>query len=142
MSRQLLFGVLVVLAWYHLHEPDRVTANGSSPVVDSDIRQAVAAGFARVLVEVRVPQGMTPEGELPRPEAVAAQRGAIAAAQGDILSRLPRTHFTLVRQYETVPYLALEIDGDALTALERMGDVVARVLSDRAAAPAARPGVR
>ena len=71
-------------------------ANGP-PVVDSDVRQAVDKGLARVLVEVRV-----------------------------------------VRQFETVPFLALEIDADALTALENMGDLVERVVPDRTMAPAPR----
>ena len=104
-------------------------ANGP-PVVDSDVRDAVVKGLARVLVEVRVPQ---------KPGAVGTQRAAIAAAQGDVLSRLPRSHFFLVRQFDTVPFLALEIDADALTALENMGDLVARVLPDQLLAPATRP---
>ena len=112
-------------------------ANGP-PAVDSDVRQAVGKGLARVLVEVRTSPTAQPEGGLTTPGAVATQRAAIAAAQGDILSRLPRSHFALIRRYESVPFLALQIDADALRALEAMGDVVARVLSDQTFAPTTR----
>jgi hypothetical protein len=102
--------------------------------VDSDVRQAVGKGLARVLVEVRTSPTAQPEGGLTTP-GVVTQRAAIAAAQGDVLSRLPRSHFALIRRYESVPFLALQIDADALRALEAMGDVVARVLSDQMFAP-------
>lgn len=134
MSRWLLVGVL---AGYYLHGAGRVDANGP-PAVDSDVRQAVGKGLARVLVEVRTSPTAQPEGGLTTPGAVATQRAAIAAAQGDILSRLPRSHFALIRRYESVPFLALQIDADALRALEAMGDVVARVLSDQTFAPTTR----
>jgi hypothetical protein len=136
-----VLGALILLAGPPGPE-EAMADQGAVPVVDADVRQAVAGGPARVLVELRLPLGMKPEGALPRPEVVAAQRGAIAQAQGDVLSRLARNHYSLLRRYETVPYLALEIDAGALTALERMGDVVARVLPDLAAAPAPRPGAR
>ena len=47
--------------------------------------------------------------------------------------RVPR------RQFETVPFLALEIDAEALRVLENMGALVARVMPDETMAPAARP---
>ena len=94
-------------------------------MVDIGIRQTVARG--RVLAEVRVP--------IAKPEGEPASPSAIAVAQGAVLSRLPNGHFRLVRRFETVPFLALEVDADALNALEGMGDVVARVLPDRPMSP-------
>lgn len=114
--------------------PGWSTASGA-PVIDPEVRNAVGQGSARVLVELRVTSGTRPEGELPTPEAVAAQRRAIADARQSILSRLAGTHFSLARQYASVPLLALEIRADALAALETMGDVVARVRADTTAAP-------
>jgi len=52
-----------------------------------------------------------------------------------VLSRLPRSHGSLLRRYASVPLLSLEIDATALLALERMPDVVAAVKLDRTAAP-------
>jgi hypothetical protein len=45
----------------------------------------------------------------------------------------------VLRQFDTAPFLALEIDSEALRALETMGALVARVMPDEIMAPAARP---
>jgi hypothetical protein len=101
--------------------------NAEAPVIEGEIDQAVKRGVAHVLVEVALPS---------TPATDAGRRSAIAAAQERVLSRLPPGHFSLVRRYETVPMLALEIDADALRALERMGDAVTRILPDRTVPPA------
>src|SRR5262245_5555540 len=108
-----------------------------SPMVDVQVRQAVATGPASVLVEARLLPPPVPESELTRLEAVIAQREAIAAIQGDILACLPADHVSVVRCYETLPLLALVVDAKGLKALERLGDIVSRVLSDRTAVLAA-----
>ena len=61
----------------------------------------------------------------------------IAAAQQAVLGRLSGTSHRLVRQYTSVPLLALEIGADALRALEGMGDLVIRVRAERARTPTA-----
>ena len=95
------------------------------PVIDPEVRGHVDAGRARVLVELQV-------GETD----VAEQRaGAIAQAQDAVISRLPLSHATLVRRYQSIPLLALEIDATALRALETMPDLVAAVKLDRAMKP-------
>ncbi len=129
---------LVLLSWCHLSGVSGVTANGSLLPVDPEVRRAVDRGVARVMVELRLPRGFRPEGELVTPDGVGRQRDAIAAAQMTVLSRLPGGHFSLIRRYDSVPFLALEIDADALTALGAMGDVVTRVLPDQTFAPATR----
>src|SRR5437867_458019 len=114
-----LMGVTVLVA--QLLSPLELAAgSGPRPLIDPEIPPAVQQGSARVLVELRLPAGLGPEGELPAPEAVAAKYQAIARAQADVLSRLAGTHFTTGRQYATVPYLALEIGAEALAALEGM----------------------
>jgi len=101
-----------------------------SLVIDPQVRAALAGGRARVVLELRVPGGFRPEGELPGIAAVEAQRRAIATSQADVLVRLSGTKFALVRQYETLPMMALEIGTDALMRLEAAGDLVAKVLPD------------
>jgi hypothetical protein len=111
-------------------------AQGRPPaVIDPAVRTEIQRGSARVIVRLRLPAGFRPEGELPGPAAVAAQRGAIAAGQQAVLSRLSGTGFTVARTYATTPFLALEVRPDALAALERMGDLVVRVSRDELAAP-------
>jgi hypothetical protein len=92
------------------------------PAVDPDVRTQVAAGQSRVLVEVRVPPERDPT----------AQLAAIARAQDAVLARVPAI---LVRRYQSVPLLALEIDAAGLRALEGLGDVVVRVQPDRPMKP-------
>jgi len=111
----------------------------SAPAIDPGVRAQIQRGSARVIVELRLPAGFRPEGELPGPAAVAAQRSAISTGQQAALSRLTGTRFAVVRTYATTPFLALEIHPDALAALEHMGDVVLRVISDALAAPGAGP---
>jgi hypothetical protein len=110
------------------------------PVIDPGVRAAVGQGSARVIVELRVPGGVKPEGDLAGPAAVAIQRRAISDAQASVIARLAGTRFSLARQYRSVPFLALEVGPDALAALEGMGDVVSRVLEDRRVSP--RSGTR
>ena len=90
------------------------------PIVDPQVRIDVGAGRARVLVELRVS-----EAERPR-------EAAIERAQDIVLARVPAI---LVRRFQSVPLLALEIDAAGLRALEGLGDVVSRVQPDRPARP-------
>lgn len=94
------------------------------------VRAAVVAGQARVIISLRITPAFKPEGDLPGPAAVEAQRKAIAEAQAEVLGRLSGTRFALVRQYDAVPTLALLIDGDGLARLEAAGDVVSKVVLD------------
>lgn len=94
------------------------------PFVDPKVRELLRAGSARVLVELRVSAQTSPSG--PQPE-------AIAAAQRSLMARLASTRASVVRQYTSIPYLALEIDAAALAELERMGDLVVRVVADTTA---------
>ncbi|PYM56916.1 MAG: hypothetical protein DMD77_13980 [Candidatus Rokuibacteriota bacterium] len=94
-------------------------------MVDSEIRALVRVGRARVLVTLQVAETSDP-----------AQRAdAIGRAQDAVLARLPSTHASVVRRYESIPMLALEIDATALRALETMTDLVAGVKLDRAVKP-------
>ena len=97
----------------------------ADPLVDPEVRALVRAGRARVLVMLQVVE----TGDQ-------AQRAdAIARAQDVVLARLPQPHASVVRRYESVPLLALEIDATALRALETMTDVVASVKLDRVVKP-------
>jgi len=126
-----ILGVLVA--------PILVAACASGPArqitVDPRVEAATARGRSRVLVELRIDGGVTPQGAL-TPERAAAQRQAVADAQDAVLSRLRGTDATLVRRFESTPLLALEIGPSALAALRTMGDVVSRVIPDSVIPPA------
>jgi len=117
----MLIAALVVCMLYAL----TLSAGAQTvPVIDPEVRGPADAGRTRVLVELQIGT-IVPE-----------QRAeAIAQAQEAVMSRLPRSHATLVRRYLSVPLLALEIDATALRALEAMPDIVAAVKLDRATKP-------
>lgn len=115
--------------------PAPAAGNGPPPLIDQEVRSAIASGSARVIVELRITPGFRPEGELSDASAAAAQRNAIATAQAQILSRLRGSHFRLIHQYDSLPLLALEIGPDALALLETFSDVVVRVLEDAKRTP-------
>ncbi|MBI2525482.1 MAG: hypothetical protein HYV93_05825 [Candidatus Rokubacteria bacterium] len=128
--------LVVPVVLLHLAAGCGAMAQGVSPaVIDPTVRTEIQRGSARVIVRLRLPAEFRPEGELPGPAAVAAQRSAIAAGQRAVLARLAGTRFTVARMYSTTPFLALEIRRDALAALEQMSDLVVRVSGDELAAP-------
>jgi len=86
------------------------------PVIDPDVRAAIRAGTVRVLVDLRV---------------ATADPSAIGSAQDEALRHLAGTGARLARRFSTAPLLALEIDAPALSRLEAMRGIVARVRVDR-----------
>jgi subtilase family serine protease len=107
----------------------RAAAQATSGAIPDEVRDHVHRhGRARVIVELATTAAHRPEGALDVRGAL-AQRARIRAARAQILARLRgRTH-RLVRTYDAVPFVALEIGPDALTALAASGDV-RRVLLD------------
>ena len=95
-------------------------------MIDPELRGALNRSPTRVLVELRMPSNF---------DTGSASGSAIAFAQREVLSRLPPSHFSVIRRFETVPFLALEIDAEALRALENMGALVMRIVPDRPLAP-------
>lgn len=101
------------------------------------LNQAATAGKVLVLVGLNV--RWTMEGTLTESEIV-AQRRAIGSAQNDLLTELSGTEYKIVRVYEVIPGIALEVGGDALAVLKKSGSVT-NVLPDRPIKPAASPGI-
>lgn len=131
-----MVAITLTVAVLSAAEGCRLAAESLSPVVvDPVVSAQILRGPVRVIVELRVEGGLRPEGDLPDSAAVSAQRHAIARAQQRVLSRLAGTRFALVRGYATVAFLALEVEADALAALQGMPDVVRRVAADELSAP-------
>jgi hypothetical protein len=110
------------------------TGVAADVIVDPAVIEAVGSGRAHVIVELRLASAFAPEGEL-TDAAVSAQREAIEAAQRAILAALASSDASVVRQYETLPFLALEIDEHALADLRAMPQRVIRILEDDTNAP-------
>lgn len=95
-------------------------------------------GTALVLVGLNVPWQM--ESTLTE-DGVRAQREAIGSVQGNLLTELAGTNHAIVRRYQEVPGIALEIGADALATLAR-SEQVTNVLLDRPAVKSAKDELR
>ena len=102
-------------------------------VVDPAVTAAVMSGTARVIVELRLPSELAPEGSLSEADAQ-LQREAIASARRAVVAALAASGARVVREYETLPFLALEIDARALAELRAMPQRVIRIRADDTAA--------
>ena len=92
-------------------------------IVPDALRQKASdEGTVRVIVQLRV--SALPEGELSSAEDVASQRRAIASAQSAVQTELAGTSYRVMRIFETIPFLALDVSPGALQALERSALVV------------------
>ncbi len=99
------------------------------------IDQAAANGTALVLVGLNVPWQM--ESKLSDVD-LRAQRTAIASLQSDLLTKLEGRKYKLLRRYQEIPGIALEVGADALAELARL-PIVTNVLLDRPSGGAIPP---
>src|SRR5262245_52600079 len=80
------------------------------------LKDQARQGPVRVIVELDVSAAgpQVPEGTMAGPAAVAARRAQIASAQSRTLVRLQGLSHRVLHQFRTVPYLAVEVDSQAL----------------------------
>lgn len=99
------------------------------------VEKALTQGTVRVIVRLGV--GFVPEGLLVAPVAVVDQRQDIAMVQNNIIAALVGMSQQVVHKYETVPFLALEVDLDALGVLEALASrgLVVKIEEDKLVAP-------
>ena len=113
-----------------------IVAAETDKVPDEILNQAASDGKVLVLVGLNVPWTM--EGKLTENE-IGTQRRAIGSAQNDLLTQLSGTEFRIVRVYDSIPGIALEVGNDALAVL-RKSNSVSNILPDRPVIPVAYPG--
>ena len=111
--------------------PQAATATQRAP----ELRErALRDGQVRVIVELRLPSGNhIPEG-LANAAAVNAQRRGVADAAARVLTLLRGSSHRVIREYITVPYIALNVSAAALDSLTAAPDVV-RVMEDALVRP-------
>ena len=108
-----------------------------TPNVEQRVRDRAGRGDrVRVIVELNLRSGRhVAEGQLLGGSAVAAQRQAISDSRGRVLSRLARLQHRVLHNYQSLPYVAMEVDADALAVLESAGDDVVSVVEDKLVRP-------
>jgi subtilisin len=98
--------------------PDEPSGSqGSDVPADTSrlLQKAQKEGSVPVIVGLRT--DFTPEGQLSRAQAD-DQRGAIESAGAGLRADLTGTGYQTLREYETVPYMALELTPEALRAVQ------------------------
>ena len=117
--------------------PAPSTHAAGEPVVPQTLRdRAVRDGRVRIIVELNLRSGRhVPEGRLSG-VAAAVQRTEIRAAAARVLSSLRTSSRDLVRRFDTLPYLVLEVDAVGLTAIENASADVVSVMDDPILRPA------
>lgn len=128
---QALVIVLVTLVLFG-QVPTPPTRAQSNRDLGALVAQAQAKGHVRVLVGVRVPT-YKPEGRLDV-RAAQAQRASIAQAQNALLNQLAVHNVRVTRRFTTIPYLALEVNANALNALAIAANVTS-IREDKPRAP-------
>ena len=113
-------------------------AQGPGKIPRDVIDQAAANGSALVLVGLNVPWQM--ESRLSE-DGMRTQRNAIASMQSDLLTKLEGRNYKILRRYQEIPGIALEVGADALAELARL-PIVTNVLLDRPAGSAIPPSHR
>ena len=108
-----------------------------TPNVQQQVRDRASRGDrVRVIVELNLQSGgHIAEGRLLGGAAVAAQRRAISESRTRILARLSQANHRVVHNYQSLPYLAVELDAAALAILESAGDDVLSVMEDKIVRP-------
>jgi subtilisin len=93
------------------------------------LQKAEREGSVRVIVGLST--DFMPEGRLSRAE-VADQRDAVQSAQAGLQEDLQGTGYQTLRQYDTIPYIALNVSSRALQELQRSPRVTG-IMEDRLA---------
>jgi hypothetical protein len=103
------------------------TARSQEKIPREVIDEAAAHGTVLVLVGLSVPWTM--ESKL-SDENLRSQRSAIASIQSELLASLRGRNYKLLRRYQEIPGVALEVGADALAELARL-PIVTNVLLDQ-----------
>ena len=103
-----------------------ITNLGAAALADPDAvaRAHRQAGSGRFLVQLKVETSS--EGSLRQPEAVAKQRHAIRHAKEALRSALAGRSHRVIREYRSIPFIAVEGGSDMLAALAPMASTVYR----------------
>lgn len=94
-----------------------------APATGADLARLVRQdGQVNVIVSLALDATFHEEGRLSNAE-VQRQRGRIGVARNRVLAELPLGSFTLNREYESIPAVALQVDESGLAVLERSSSV-------------------
>jgi subtilisin family serine protease len=135
MNQRSLWPLLVLLGaspFVLLPAADAQTA----PQVEQAVRdQLTQRGRTRVMLQLNTSPAVYEEEYLSRRQ-LRRQRNAIVEWRERVRAVLDGTGSSVVREFDTVPFVAVDLDADGLAALESAGADVTRVIEDRLLKPA------
>lgn len=98
--------------------------NASGGMIPGAVHQkASSGGPVRLIVQLLATA--VPEGELKSLDAVTAQRQRISVTRSAVMDELAGTDYRVVREFEAIPFVALEVGPDAISALKASPRVLA-----------------
>jgi len=109
-------------AWASLLPCMAVASATAGLVPDGLYHEAARKGSVRVIVQLGAKA--IPEGQLKSAEAVASQRRAIAVRRSRLMAELAISRHRIIREFETIPFVALEVWTDAMSLLDTSTHVV------------------
>src|SRR5439155_23250996 len=92
-------------------------------------------GRVRVIVELKLPVAHVPERRLANAQAIGRQRQMIATRAAQLLGKIPQASRRTVHQFQTIPYVALDVTPAGLDALAALDSDIAHVYEDKIARP-------
>src|SRR5438445_35940 len=130
MKGRITLALLAMLLGLGLLSSSRGSTAEPSVVPPHVMQAASARGSVRVIVHLN-DAGLVPEAALAGPAAIAGQRQTIGLMQRSLRQGLRGTSHRVLRQYETLPFVALHATPDALRMLQSMRGLVTGVQEDR-----------
>ena len=103
---------------------------GAQPNLQPGPNRGQNQGRARVIVELNLPSAHEPEANLPDAATVVTQRQLISSRVAQVLAKLPPGSGRVLRQFLTVPYVALEVTPEGRAALDGLGGDILRIFND------------
>jgi subtilisin family serine protease len=126
---------LVLLFLVSLHAAGATIAAPRADVVTTEVAEKVELeGHARVIVKLRTAQPLRRESAL-SDSAVKRQRAEIARVQRDAGDRVRGTGSRMLRQFKSLPFIAMDVDKAGLARLTSQGSPVESVYPDRVLHP-------
>src|SRR6478672_3214975 len=131
MKILLISSVLALVAAFALVRPHETKSMASHGIATAEsqrieafdrlVAMAESSGSVRVIVGLGVP--FAPEGSLSRSE-IGKQRSRIKTIQSEFLSRIQASRPASIKQFEYIPYVALEADASELERLQGDSSVI------------------
>jgi len=124
--------ILILCLWLALAGFSGSMSAQADVIADALHTKATQQGSVHVIVQLKL--ATQPEGKLRQLGKILFQRRQIAAIQSQVITELAANRPVVKRRYQFIPYLAMEVNDEALRKLAKL-DRIATIQEDRLLAP-------